>query len=71
MIVSGTTGYNFWMSVQVFGCLHLEYIGLNLHVQSKVNFGDQIYGCPSDNYINIFGCPVCFLVVQRVFLLLL
>ncbi len=27
------------------------------------SWGVKIYGCPSDNYISIFGCPATFLVV--------
>ena len=25
----------------------------------------KIYGCPSDNHVNIFGCPATFLVGAR------
>ncbi len=32
--------------------------GVELH-----SWGMKIYGCPSDNYISIFGCPATFLVV--------
>ena len=56
----GQPGYNFRLSVQVFGCPYLEHIPFILY---KSNFWWQINGCPSDNWISIFGCPATFLVV--------
>ncbi len=52
----GQPGYNFWLSVHVFGCAYLEYM-------YKGDFWLQIYGCPLDNCIGLYGCPVTFLVV--------
>ena len=36
----GQSGYNFWLSVQVFGCPYSEYT-------YKGEFWLQIYGCPA------------------------
>ncbi len=55
-LLPGQPGYNIWLSVQVFGCPYLKYM-------YKGDFWLQIYGCPSDNCISKFGCPVTFLVV--------
>ncbi len=60
----GQPGYNFWLSVQVFDCPYLKQ-GKQQWL-ARVEFhswGMEIYGCPSDNHISIFGCPVTFLVV--------
>ena len=50
----GQPGYSFWLSVK-----YLEYI----KTQCKGEFWPQIYGCPLDNCISIFGCPATFLVL--------
>ncbi len=60
MVVHGQPGFNFWLSVQGFGCPYLEQGKWGQVSQWRHG---KIYGCPSDNHINIFGCPVTFLVV--------
>ena len=52
----GQPGYNFWLSVQVFGCPYM--VALEFHT-----LGVKMYGCPSDNCIRFFSCPATCLVV--------
>ena len=55
---NGQSGYNFLLSVQVFGCPYLEYYK---HVQRWVLVTDL--WMPSDNCISIFWLSSNFLVV--------
>ncbi len=51
--------------VTISGCPFKFFFLLSVHDihMYKGEFWLQIYGCPSDNCINIFGRPVTFLVV--------
>ncbi len=56
----GHPGYNFWLSVPVFGCPYLEQ---GKWVVEFYSWGMKSDGCPLDNHISIFGCPPTFLFV--------
>ena len=58
----GQPGYNFCLSVLFFFFLSV----LKIYMY-KGELWLQIYGCPSDNCINIFGFPATFLVVLQLF----
>ncbi len=53
----GQPGYNFWLSLQVFGCPYFKF------TRTKVSFGNRLTVVHKTTAVSIFGCLTTFLVV--------